>query len=510
MNLIKTDKERLTPDEIEAYITDHEVRNVPRFNMLWEYYQGKNVKILSTRKADEGNPDNKTPVSYARKIITTFTGYGYRPKYITYDVEDSDEIANAEDYEKMLDANFKLNNEPIKTSRNGRNTAIFGEAYELVFVDRMIDGTLNPKAVPKFINLDPREIILIYDYSSEPQKKIAIRYYKVGAGKWKVEVYYPDRVELYDRVKKETGAQNGEFILKPNPETPTFPNFFGEVPIVPYYFGDDGLGIIEPVLPLIDDYDALISGSFIEFDRFANAYLRLVKMGMGGKTPAPSDGAPDRQAWAWLQRLRKSRVFEQLQDKDDVTFLTKDIPTAFVTWMEGILRKQIHTQSSVPDFAEFTDISGAAIERLMFDFENVVSSAEADFDVGLYERIRLINTIWTGTNAGTVLDPGAVTISHKRNVAFDLKGLADVALTMKQAGFSREAVVGIMPESVIPDDSLEIERQLEELNQGMPSVDNAMPPDPNSSTNQDPGTSLDNMNPEDMPADGGPGSAGAA
>ena len=52
MNLIKTDKERLTPDEIEAYITDHEVRNVPRFNMLWEYYQGKNVKILSTRKAE--------------------------------------------------------------------------------------------------------------------------------------------------------------------------------------------------------------------------------------------------------------------------------------------------------------------------------------------------------------------------------------------------------------------------------------------------------------------------
>ncbi len=474
MELLKTDLDVLTPDQIEEYISGHQIREVPRLNKLWEYYQGANTKILSARKADEGNPDNKTPVPYARKIITTFTGYGYRPKYITYDVENADgeeESTQAEDYEKLLNDTFKAVKEPIKTSRTGRNTAIFGLAYELLYVKNSTPMEVSAKARPSFVCVDPREVVLIYDYSSEPQKKIGIRYYRAGAV-WKVEVYYADRVELYDRIQKDSMGQAGKYQLT---LIDTLPNFFGAIPIVPYYFGDDCLGIIEPVIPLIDDYDALISGSFIEFDRFANAYLRLVKMGMGGKTPVPNDGGNDRQAWAWLQRLRKSRVFEQLQDKDDVTFLTKDIPTAFVEWMEGILRKQIHVQSSVPDFAEFTDVSGAAIERLMFDFENVVSSAEADFDTGLYERIGLMNAIWQLVKT-PVMDAGMVSIAHKRNVAFDLKGLAETANIMKQAGFSREAIIGIMPESVIHDDDLELERELDELNQGMPNVDIAEPP----------------------------------
>jgi len=83
MTILRTDKDTLTPDDIIKYIKDYEEGVVPPFDKLWDYYLGKNPTILEKR-VDPGNPSNKTPVSYGRKIITTFTGYAYRPRYITY------------------------------------------------------------------------------------------------------------------------------------------------------------------------------------------------------------------------------------------------------------------------------------------------------------------------------------------------------------------------------------------------------------------------------------------
>lgn len=468
MNYRKTNLEHLDADALEKIINDHQMTEVPRLSKLWEYYKGKNVKILSKPKVQEGNPDNRTPVAFGRKIITTFTGYAYRPKYITYKTEEEDQS-----YFEALQENFKLNNEPIKTAMDGRNTGIFGLSYELVYVDAEINEKLGVNAVPRFFYVDPREVILLYDYSPEPKKKIGIRYYCITDDHYKVEVYYKKTVEVFDRKRSDNSSQ---WTITPDINRPSYVNFFDDVPIVPYYFGDDCLGIIEPVVPLIDDYDDLLSGSIIEFDRFANAYLRLVKMGIGGKKPVPNGAQPDNQAWQWLARLRKSRVFENLDNKDDVSFLTKDIPKEFVEWMEKTLDKLIHTISSVPDFAQFTDVSGAAVERLMFDFENVVSSAEADFDTGLYERIRLINKIFELTKK-PVGDPGSIVITHKRNVAFDLKELAETANIMKQAGFSADVIAEIMPDSVIPDVEAELKRQEAERQAMIPDIEDTPEPD---------------------------------
>jgi hypothetical protein len=107
MNYRKTNLEHLSVEDIEKFITDHQTTDVPRLSKLWEYYKGNNVKILSKPKGLEGNPDNRTPVPFGRKIITTFTGYAYRPKYITYKTEEKDTTY----FDQLMD-NFKLNNEP--------------------------------------------------------------------------------------------------------------------------------------------------------------------------------------------------------------------------------------------------------------------------------------------------------------------------------------------------------------------------------------------------------------
>ena len=455
MEIWKTIKETLTIDDIEAYIKRNETERVPRLTKLWAYFEAKNTAILKRQVGDPNNPDNRTPVGYGRKIVTTFTGYAYRPKYTTYKAaEDS-----GAPYMEQLQATFDISREHIRTHRAGRNTAIYGSAYEMVYTDSADRG-----AEPRFISVDPAEVVLLYDFAPEPMKRVGIRYYSVTPKLQKVEVYYADRVELYDRVMKE-GRYEWEIIA-----TGREPNYFDAVPIVAYYFGDDQLGVIEPVLPLIDDYDVLVSDSINEFERFAHAYMLLVKMGIVPPERKKEPGALSRV----LQQLKRLRVFENLPDKDAVSFLTKDIPKDFIDWMTEKLRDQIHIQSHVPDFSSEAfrgAMSGAAIERLLFDFENVVSAAEADFEEGLYDRIKLINVIYR--KAGRLVIPETdIVITHKRNMPLNLAEFSDTALKMKGAGFSRYLIADMMPDDVVPDVEQELERQDEDMQALMPDIDN--------------------------------------
>jgi len=443
MYKLKTEKDILTPDDILKYIKAYRETTVPLFDKLWNYYIGKNPTIIATtdalRRKDAGATNNCTPVSYGRKIITTFTGYAYRPRYITYKSEN----------ESLLDELllvFNENSEHIKTSMNGRNTGIFGMSYELLY---MGTSKISDKPEVKFTVIDPRELILLYDYSIEPVKKIAIRFYNVSEELDKIAVYYNDHTEYYDLKKTRYGS--GDTLIATGEER----TFFGEVPIVPYYLNQEVQSLIESTLPLIDDYDALVSGAMNEFDRFSNAYLRLVSMSLSKDQ---------------LQKLKYSRIFEQLKDKESVSFLTKDIPTAYIQFMAELIKSQIHTQSHVPDLASGVDLSGVAIKRTMFDFENVVSSAEAEFDTGLLERIRMILVVLKlMSRADGTFDE--ITISHKRNEPVNLMEFADISLKMSQTGLSMESIIEIWPDDIYPSVEQEMERQEKAKGEMMPDVE---------------------------------------
>lgn len=462
MKLLKTDKEILTREDILKYISDYDRDEVPLMDKLWAYYVGDNIKILSRKTVDSSNPDNKIPIPYGRKIVTTFTGYAYRPKYITYkgNIESDDSLeelpnemestSKEKEYVAQLFKTFNLNDEHIKTSRAGRNMAIFGVAYECLYIDGVIDEkSITVKAEPKFFEVDPREVILLYDFSPEPKKQIAIRYYRINDDLYKVDVYYKNRIEQYERKKV---LSDTKWVLEPKGE---YPNYFVDIPIVPYYFGDEMLGVIKPVLPLIDANDVLYSDSMNEFDRFAYAYLIMKKFGL----TSPIDKKDPSVFSRALARLKQSRVFENIPADADIKFLTKDIPTGFMQWMATQIREQIHIQSHVPDFSQMTGaLSGAAIDRLLFDFENMVASSEADFDTGLLERIRLITIIYkmTGKAIGTKDD---LTISHKRNTPLNLMECAQTSVAMKNAGLSAYSIVDIWPDDVFPNIQIELERQ---------------------------------------------------
>jgi len=113
--MYRTDKDTLTKDDIAEYIYKYESTYVPKYTNLLSYYNGKNSKITNKTAPDPNNPDNRTPVPYGKKIVTTFTGYAYRPRYITYK---SDNEANL----KSIQQTFNESNETIKTNKHEKNT----------------------------------------------------------------------------------------------------------------------------------------------------------------------------------------------------------------------------------------------------------------------------------------------------------------------------------------------------------------------------------------------------
>ena len=442
MELLREEKDELNAEEISKWIEKYEESYVPEMVKKQRYSKGDNPFITDKPKKDANNPDNKVRLSYGRKLITTFTGYGYRPGYITYNTDD--EMNKA--YYELLMKDFEKNNEHIKTSKNGKQTGIYGVSYELIYLDGDSEN-----ADIRFVPIKPQELILLYDYQAEPEAKIAIRIVPMSALKQEITVYYADRIESYLREREYEGAYAWK-ITKLKDE----PNFFGEIPIIAYYLDDDSEGIIWPVKDLINMLDTLISGNMDEFERFANSYLRIV--GISLEDPIKTKGP--NQVIDALQRIRKRRVFERLKSKDDVTFLTKDLPTEFLKMMYDILKEQIHEQSHIPDLDE-RELSGIAVQRMMFNFENVISTAEARFDEGLYKRIELMNKIYA-IRGENIADPSVIDISHKRNAPLNLKEFAETALIMKQGGFSREAILLNMPTDMIPDKEMELERQNKE------------------------------------------------
>jgi SPP1 family phage portal protein len=484
MVLQKTDKAVLTSEEILEYISNYETGERPHLDTLWEYYCGRNAKIFTRKAQDPNNPNNKVIVSYGRKLVTTYTGYGYRPKYITYkanvkkskeELEEVDDtgkpIEKPEPLEKIalneLQKIYTANNEHIKTNRAGRNLAVFGLSYEVLYVDKKVDilnEVLPIQSIPKFFTVDPRDMIVLYNYDPEPKIVIAIRFYKMTSTEYKVEVYYKDKVVPYIRYKTSDNATKWEL----KPDGAEQPNPFIDVPVIAYYRGDEMQSITENVLTLIDAYDILMSDSLNEFDRFAFAYLVMKRISL----TTPADAKDPEKSKKALQELKRRRVFEGLDKDSDIKFLTKDIPTTFIDSMVKKVKEEIHLQSHIPDFAQLTGaLSGAAIDRLLFDFENLVSSDEADFDVGLIRRGELITALLK--TLSNVLPKQfdfstMVSINHKRNVPLNKSEYATLALTMSSAGFSRKCILENMPEDMVQD----VENELEEENKEQESMIN--------------------------------------
>ena len=393
---------RIPTDKLADIIKGHSVR---WYNDAWQYYLGKNPTIERRLPKDIGAPDNKVPVSYARKLVRTITGYMFKPGLIDYTSEN-------EEYLNTLDEIFYENNEPVKTSMLGKYSSIYGVGYELHYT--------TDDLIPRFAKVEPQEVIPIYNFSLEPKLTAAVRHYYRG-DTLNVEVYYPDTIEYYTMNNMNRLTKTGEE-----------PHEYDAVPLVVYDNNEELLGDFEPIRPLIDAYDILMSDSMNEFDRFAWAYLILKGMMMDEEDAA---------------KIKDKRILEFVAE-GGAEFLTKDVPSDFIQFMAEWIRKEIHKQSHIPDFIDAgktgDNLSGVAIDKLLYDFEFIAATKEALFRLGLYRRLDLIDTIIRKTR-GDIGNKREVEITMHRNRPEELLQNAKIAQAFAGVVSNQTLIENLVP-----------------------------------------------------------------
>lgn len=392
--------DRLSASQIQWALENFD-RN--RYSRNKAYYEGKNVKILERKKEDK-TPNWIVSVPYARKIIKTVAGYMYKPGLITYSSE------NDQYMDVLLDV-FDENKEQTKTASIGEQTSVQGVGFEVHYVD-------NASLQPMFSKLAANQGIPIYDYAIEPELKAFIYFYQIDSI-LHIYVYYADIIEHWI---KDLHRENG-LNLANERQLPTkreeAPHEYEAVPVNVYKNNEEMVGDFEPVLSLIDAYDALATDCMNEVDRFSNAYMILKNIKLSRED---------------AKRLKEVRVFENLGDDAAVEILTKDIPHGYFQYLSDFYRREIHKQSHVPNFIEEASggqLSGVAIDKLLYDLEFIAETKETLFREGLRKRIELINTILRKANTTEIGEEWDIDIHFQRNKPQNMKESAEIINLLK-------------------------------------------------------------------------------
>lgn len=356
-----------------------------RYRNNLRYNRGDNPTIKDRDFYGVPDPHGNIAVPYGRKIIKTVAGYMYKPGLIQVVSED-------EQYLEAIKDVYWDNNEDTKTAQVGEQVSLQGWAPEIHYMEQ---------TRPRFARVQTVGCVPVYDQAIEPELVAFIRSLPRSEDRVDVEIYYDNRIEYwhYDPKQAMQRLDQVHFI-----QDGAEPHEYENVPVAIFRNNEEMVGDIEPALDLIDAYDRLMSDSMNEIDRFSSAYLVLRNMSMSKQ---------DAENAKW------NKIFEVFGDEADVKFLTKEVPHEFIAHMGEWIRKEIHKQTHVPDFADDSvasgGLSGVAMDRMLYDFENLCSVKEMFFKDGLYRRVELLSTVMgkVGMPVGDIRDVDFVFNRHK-------------------------------------------------------------------------------------------------
>ena len=373
------------------------------------YYEADNPHIMNRKLPMDSGPDNRLPVSYARRIINLVSGYMYKPGLVSYAYEGEDSR-----YEDAIRQTFRENGENIKTEQVGKQASIYGIGYEYHYVQGVVnqdaEGRPSVSAVPRFVKLPAPEVIAIWDKQIEPALLGFIRYVPETQDAWRVTCVNDSQIQEYLKTKGGGGE------LKPY--GPPKRHYYGQVPLAVFKNNEECMGDFDPVVPLIDAYDVLMSDSMNEFDRFAWAYLLLKGMALSPEN---------------AEKVKRLRAFENLDDTGDVAWLTKQMDTNFIKYMSDTIRNEIHRQSGIPNLEDYDSAgaSGKTMSKFIYLMELFTDPKESYFRQGLAKRIELVTEILSIQARGG--DPSEWRITMNRNTPDN--SLEQAEIFAKYSGF---------------------------------------------------------------------------
>ena len=325
-------------------------RSTSRYQKLKDAY-GNKYEIENLKKKPEWKPDNRIPVNFAKYIVDTMNGF-----FMGIPVKVSSDDESVSEYINFLD---QYNDQDDNNAELSKICDIYGNGYEMYFVDEI--GNIG------ITYLDPMEAFIIYDDSILKRPLYFVRYYKDA-----------DEVEhgsLSDCRYVRYFTNDGGYEWSTEEKL----HGFDGVPATEYVENEEGIGIFESVLPLINAYNKAISEKANDVDYFADAYLKIL-----GPT-LDEDG---------MKNIRSNRIinFDGEAEKLIVEFLQKPDGDTTQENLINRLERLIFQISMVANISDdnFGTQSGIALKYRLLSMSNLGKTKERKFISGMNRRYRLI------------------------------------------------------------------------------------------------------------------------
>ena len=263
--MLVIDRKLLGPDgmpgpELLGTLLRRHAQERVRLDEIGEIYARRH-RITSRRRL-AGLPNNRLAHDLPGYIATMAAGYlvgspvRYAPPDGQEDAFEAVRRAYGEASVESVDAELAM------------DAAVYGKAVELCYADAL--------ARPRVAQMDPRSSFVVYDDTVEhaPLFGVACRDLmdeQLRRRGERISVYGPHIIRHFERVGSETPREVGRQA-----------HYFGGVPMVEYWNNAREQGDFEPVMGLIDAYDALQSDRVNDKQQFTDAVFVLKGVGALG------------------------------------------------------------------------------------------------------------------------------------------------------------------------------------------------------------------------------------
>lgn len=338
-----------------------------KFKPLREAYM-TDYPIFKKLTYDDLKPDKRIAVNFAKYITDTMNGF-----FIGIPVRVTSNDQAVTDYVDFLNA---YNNQDDQNAELSKLCDIYGRGYEMYYVDEY--GNIG------ITYLSPETSFMIYDDSILERPRYFVRLY--------IDANNVLRGSVSDESTVQWFSMEGGL------------HFYGEkkahgfdgVPAVEYVDNAEKMGLYEPVMSMINEYNEVISEKANDVAYFADAYLKILGAMVDEKS---------------LAQIKQNRIinFPGLMDNSQlvVDFLKRPDGDTTQEHLLDRLERLIFQISMVADISDenFGSTSGIALKYKLQAMSDLALTKQRKFTAGMQNRYKLIfsnpvsgmnSDAWTG------------------------------------------------------------------------------------------------------------------
>ena len=344
--------EELTIEKLGEFINKHGWWVDHRYHPLMDAYMTR-YPIFELPPKPDYKPDKRIAVNFAKYITDTMNGF-----FIGIPIKIDCDDENVADYVEYLD---QYNDQDDNNAELSKLCSIYGKGYEMYYVDDR--GEIG------ITYLSPEDAFMIYDDSILERPRYFCRVYKDAD-----DIVY---VSVSDEARVQYASMEGGLHWITDSEKI---HGFSGVPATEYRENEEEIGIFEPVLTMINEYNEAISEKANDVAYFADAYLKI----LGALVDEGS-----------LEQIRQNRIINFPGNMDgnlDVDFLQKPDGDSSQEHLLDRLQTLIFQISMVANISDenFGSSSGIALKYKLQAMSNLALTKQRKFTSGMNRRYKLI------------------------------------------------------------------------------------------------------------------------